>query len=293
VYLSRGDVIVAVREARVPVSDRGFLYGDAVFETLRTQDGGAPVHLGEHLARLRRSAGALGIEVPWSDPALEAILHRTHAATGYAETRLRVVVTRGEGSGLLDPIGAGEPLLVVIAAELVLPTPEAYAAGVSAICVDAVRCGSGLVAPFVKCTPYLTSIQALRQARAGGATEAIFSTVDGAAAEGATSNLFLIRGGEVVTPGLDQGILPGIVRASLLRLLPTVGISCHERRVPLDELRDADELFLTSSVRGVMAITRLDGRPVGPAQEGPLTTRIRHLSSRAASSRAVSPRAGA
>lgn len=277
IYLSTAGRPLDPDAARVPVLDRGFLFGDGVFETLRTA-GGCPVLWRPHLARLRRSAAGIGFEVPWTDAELRAAADATHHATRNDDSVLRIVVTRGSGPLMLDPRRARDPLLVILALPLALPDEASYLQGLRARIVDLTRVPASALDPALKTANYLPNIQALRQASAAGDDDAILVNLAGRIAEGATSNVFAVIAGALRTPPLSEGILPGITRAAVLARAEHLGIPAAEAPLTPDELRAADEVFLTSSVRGPIAVTALDGRPVGPGREGPVTARIRrHL----------------
>ncbi len=272
VYLSTAGRPLEPGEATVSVFDRGFLYGDSVYETMRTA-GGHAVEMTRHLDRLRRSAAGIGLEIPFSDAALRAAIAETHAATGNPDSYVRVMVTRGAGPLQLDPRVSASPVLVVLVQELKLPTPAMYAAGLSVRIVDVHKISARSLDPSLKTGNYLNSIQALRQAAASAAEDAIMCNAAGHVAEGATSNVFMVKEGRVITPSLATGLLEGITRALVMRLAGDLGIACSEGVVWPDQVRAADELFLTSSVRGLMAVTTLDGQPLG-AGPGPLTRRL-------------------
>ena len=263
-----------IADARIPVTDRGFLFADSVFDTVRTY-GGAPFLLGDHLDRLRRSAAALSMPVPWSDEVLDEVVRETIAAQGFAgESSLRVVVTRGDGgSGLVFP-EPQRPRLVV----LCRPIPTGYAA----MGVD----GVGLVRPrehegkrgvlgHVKSGDYLDNVLALNEGRRSGGMEALMRGADDSWGEATTSNLFAVRGGRVITPGLDAGILPGITRALVMAVLADLGVACTERSLFDVDLDAADELFITSSLKEVMPAVRLDGHVLGDGAPGAVTRAVR------------------
>ena len=273
VYLSSAGRVLDPGEASVSVFDRGFLYGDSVYETLRTA-GGRPVELARHLDRLRRSALGIGLENPFDDAALRAAIAATHAASGNADSYVRVIVTRGTGPLMLDPRVSSSPLLVVLVQELRLPAPALYEAGLSVRIVDVHKISARSLDPTLKTGNYLNSIQALRQAAESAAEDAILCSPAGDVAEGATSNVFMVRAGELLTPALATGLLEGITRALVLALATELGIGWRETKIWPDELRAADEVFLTSSVRGAMPVTTLDGQRVGAGGVGPVTRRI-------------------
>lgn len=273
VYLSELGRPVPPEEAVVSVFDRGFLYGDSVYETMRTA-GGAPVELGRHLDRLRRSGEGIGLEIPFSDGEIAEAIASTHAATGNQESTIRLVVTRGGGPMVLDPRDARSPLMVVYVRELVLPTAQDYLRGLSAVIVDVHKTGRTLLDPSIKSGNYLNNILALRRASARSGEDAIMLGRHGEVAEGATSNVFMVKDHRLKTPDLEVGILPGITRQVVLELARDAGIEVGSTRIEPEELRAADEVFLTSSVRGIMPVTTLDGETVGGGEAGPLTRKL-------------------
>lgn len=276
VYLSTAGRPLDPAEAMISVFDRGFLYGDSVYETLRTA-GGHFVEMRRHLVRLRRSAAGIGLEIPFTDQELAEATRATCDATGNPDCYVRVVVTRGTGELGLDPRHAGVPLLVVVAKELKLAPAELYERGISAHIVDVRKISRRSLDPTLKTGNYLNSIQALRQATDNAAEDAIMLSVDGAVAEGATSNVFMVKDGAILTPSLKTGLLSGITRALICELARADGREVAEVTIWPDDLRAADEVFLTSSVRGPIAVTKLDGAPVGQGRVGPVTQRLSAL----------------
>lgn len=272
VYLSTAGRPLDPAEATVSVFDRGFLYGDSVYETLRTA-GGHPIEMTRHLQRLARSAAGIGLEIPFSDAELRAAVAETHAASGNPDSYVRIIVTRGTGPLQLDPRVTTTPLLVVLVQALVLPAPALYETGLAVRIVDVHKISARSLDPTLKTGNYLNSIQALRQAAAGAAEDAILCNAAGHVAEGASSNVFMVAGGELVTPSLETGLLEGITRALVFAMAAELGIPCREAVLLPDQLRAADEVFLTSSIRGPMPVTTLDGQRLGDGP-GPVTRRV-------------------
>jgi branched-subunit amino acid aminotransferase/4-amino-4-deoxychorismate lyase len=271
VYLSTVGAPVDPEDAKVSVFDRGFLYGDSVYETMRTAAGGKPVELARHLERLRRSGSGIGLTIPFSAEHLADVIARTHAAAGNDESYVRLIVTRGRGPIMLDPRQSGDPTLVVLVQPLELPARAMYERGLAVVIVAVDKAGGGLVDPEIKTGNYLNNIIALRRAIERGGEDAILCTSAGEVAEGATSNVFMVAGNELRTPDLRTGLLPGITRQVVCELAAEIGHPARESVVHPDELRAADEVFLTSSVRGIMPVTRLDGALVGAGTVGPIT----------------------
>lgn len=261
--------------ATISVFDRGFLYGDSVYEVMRTA-GGVPVDEEPHLERLARSAASIALAVPSRDE-LDHAISATLAAAGNDESYVRVVVTRGAGEVGLDIALADRPTSIVIVKPLVLPDAELYVSGVALQIVDVQRTSRRAVDPGVKSGNYLNNILALHEARRAGAYEALMCDARGRVAEGSTSNVFTVRGGSLITPALEVGLLAGITRMRVIELARGDGISVEERELTPDDVRGADEVFLTSSIRGVLPVARVDGRDVGRGAPGPVTRRVMEL----------------
>lgn len=266
-------VIHDEKTAVVPVFDRGFLYGDSVFETLRTS-GGKPVDGARHLERLARSAASLGF-APTPTEVVARELDAALAAAAHPESYVRVMLTRGEGPAGLDPALVGAPRRVIIVQPLHLPAPEVYERGVRAVVAALERVSARALDPSVKSGNYLNSILAVAEARARGADEAILCNPAGAIAEAAAANVFVVRAGRVQTPPLTAGILPGITRRRVLELCAQAGLAADEVDLAPEALRGADEAFLTSSIRGLVPVTTVDDRAVGSGRPGPVTLELR------------------
>lgn len=267
---------VDAAEARVPVFDRGFLYGDSVYEVTRAFSNVA-FALDEHLDRLERSAASLVMHTP-PRAAIRAAVVETLAASKLDDAYIRIVVTRGAGEIALDPAAADEPRLVVIVRPPKLPPPEAYRDGVEVAIVGRTRYAPGVptstIDPQVKSGNYLGSVMAVAEARKRNAYEAILCDNVGRITEGSSSNFFVARGGWVTTPPLSVGLLEGITRRKVMQLFAQEKIRCAEQPLWPIDLQGADEAFLTSSVRGVVPIARVDGAPVGDGKPGPITRRV-------------------
>ncbi|HXI57838.1 MAG TPA: aminotransferase class IV [Polyangia bacterium] len=271
VYL--GGRVCLPEEAKISVFDRGFLYGDSVYETIGTAYGRL-FAADEHLARLERSAQRIGL-VPPPRTEIARAIGETVAAAANPESRIRVILTRGTGKLDLDPAAALDTQLVVIVFPLGPPTPEMYAKGVVVSIVSIARNSPRAIDPAVKSGNYLNNVLALGEARRRfGAYEAILCAADGGVAEGASSNVFLVSGGVVATPSSEVGILDGITRAKVIELCRQNGIPIEERRISPEQLREADEAFITSATRGVLPVTRIDDQPLANGRPGPITRRL-------------------
>lgn len=260
----------APETARISVFDRGFLYGDSIYEVMRTANG-RPVDRDAHLGRLRGSGEAIALSIP-PEERLRAAIDETLASAENEESYLRVIVTRGAGELGLEPDLADEPTTIVVARPLRLPRRELYERGASIRIVGVQRTPRSAVDPAVKSGNYLNNIMALAEAKRGGADEAVMCDAGGRIAEGASSNLFAVRGGALYTPALEIGILAGITRQRVLELAAEDGLRAEEGALTPQEVREADEVFITSSIRGVLPIGRVDERE--KAAPGPVTSRI-------------------
>ena len=271
-FASVDGVITPAPEARVSVLDNGFTFGDAVYETLRTY-GGRPFHLDRHLHRLRASAGRLRIATG-EDAAfvrrLEALLERADNVESY----IRIIVSRGVGeiSYRFDRVHGPTVVMVVKPYE---PLPETcYTAGVPVVLSSFRRNSPRALDPAIKSCNLLNNVLAVQEAQDKGAMEPILLNDTGEVAEGAGSNVFHVEGGTVFTPPLEAGILPGVTRAVVLELCSALGVPFAEEPVAVKDLLSADEAFLTSTLKEVVPVASVDGRPVGTGRPGPLTLRL-------------------
>ena len=281
-------VLLPPAEARISVFDRGFLHGDSVYEVVRTY-GGRPFELGAHLARLRHSAERIGLSPKWGSARVEEELARTlEAARGgdapdpdaapwnVGERYLRVVMTRGAGEIGLDPALAEDPIALVIAQPLVGPPRRAWIEGLRVAVVGVRRAAPEAIDPSAKTGAHLPHVLAVREARAAGAHEALLLDARGAVTEGSSSNVFAVRGGRVVTPPLAAGILEGVTRGLVLRIAGEIGVPAAEVPLRPEDLEEADEVFITSTVREIVPVTRIGDIPVGSGRPGPVTARLHH-----------------
>ncbi len=279
---------VARDDAKVSVYDRGFLYGDSVFEVIRTY-AGRPFGLSEHVARLHRSAAKIVMDLPWTERELHDEIAAAVRDAGFAEAYVRVVVTRGVGQLGLDPDLGGTPLRVVMVHPLTLPPPPVYRDGVAVHVVESFRATDGTSAEGAKSSNYLANLLALREAKRAGAYEPLFvlraagDRLDEAEVlEGGTSNVFAVfraPGGRkiLVTPP-ERRILGGITRRHVLEAAPSAGFEVRVEPIRLERFCAADELFLTSTVREIVSIVRVlcDGGStiVGTGAPGPATREL-------------------
>jgi len=265
--------VVDSDEARVSVFDRGFLYGDSVFEVYRTY-AGIPFAEMEHLERLARSAARIMIPMPVSVETLSSEVRATLDAAGEGDWYVRVIVTRGTGPLTYDPTTASAPLRVIIAAPVSVPPAERYERGIAVALLEASRPTDDARAAGAKASNYLANLLAVHEANQKGAQEALMLGRDGQILEGASSNLFIVKDGKVRTPEPQPGILVGITRATVIAAAAEEGIEVEEGEVRPEDLYGADEAFLTSSIREVMPVVSAEGRTIGSGVPGPVTKRL-------------------
>ena len=268
--------------AAISVFDHGFLYGEGVYETLRTYNG-QPFLFDRHMQRLRKSAGMLALGVPLTDRDIDARFRDTMRAaglgdsgssTGSAQAReayIRILVTRGIGELTYDPAATPTPSIVVIVKPHVDPPAEVFDRGVAVSLVPIVRNHPGSVNPLIKSNNLLNNALAMQEAFRRGGYEGVMRNYKGELAECTQSNLFIVKDGAALTPPIDAGLLPGITRAFLFEVGQEIGVPVREAVLRDADLLGADESFLTSTTREVVPIVRVDDRTIGAGKPWPVT----------------------
>lgn len=260
--------LLTADEARIDPADRGFLLGDGLFETMRLRDGRA-LRLAAHLARLRAGAAVLGLPIPYDDDGLAAGLAALIAAAGAGEGSLRLTVSRGPGQRGLPPPADPTPTVLMTLGGLAPETPAHL------VVATVTRRNEHSPLSQIKSLNYLDNILARMEAQRAGADDALMLNTAGRVAESTVANVFWVKDGQVFTPPLTEGALPGVRRAAIMAALPVVARAVVERAVAADELRGADEVFLANSL-SVRPVATLDGRPVGWSA-GDVTAQARGL----------------
>ncbi|MCA8978246.1 MAG: aminotransferase class IV [Planctomycetes bacterium] len=263
--------ILPESEAHIPVLDRGFLFGDSVYEVTRTR-GLLPFAWPEHFERLRSSADAIQLDLDLAEAEVARRVAATLAAADHGDSYVRIIVTRGTGTS--PNIGLdhapGPPRWVI----LVRPAPELSGKPARLAIVQRLRNDRRALDPATKSGNYLNNLLALAEARSQGATDCLMANADGNITEGATSNFFARIGGVWCTPPLQAGILAGVTRRLLLELLAELGERVDERNLLPADVRGAEELFLSSTLRDVAPVTHIDGAPLHDGNPGPHTARL-------------------
>jgi len=263
---------VPMAEARVSALDAGLLLGAGLFETLRTY-GGRPFRLGAHLTRLRDSGQVLRIFVTETDDQVAEVIDRLVEANGVPDARLRITATRGALDASLEDDEAPPATLLVTAGPMTPYPAEFYTSGVTVVVSDICVNESDLTT-YHKVTAYMANLLALRDAHRGRAAEAIRFNTKNRLAEGAISNVFLVRDGRLLTPPVEEGLLPGITRAAVLELAAEVYVPAEQRALAVHDLLDADEVFLTNSIMEIMPVARVEAREIGRGKPGPVTAKL-------------------
>ena len=264
--------ISAEHEALISVFDHGFLYGEGIYETLRTYDGRLFLY-DRHMRRLRNSAQLIDLPVPFTDEALAEQVRDTMTAAKLdgEEAYVRVLVTRGVGDLTYDLRATPKPSWIIIVKALVAPPADIYESGVKVVLVDIVRNHPQSVNPMIKSNNLMNQALAVQQALKCGAFEAVMRNYRGELAECATSNLFIVRENIALTPPIECGLLPGITREFVLEIGREVGVEMREQILHDDDLLGANEAFLTSTTREVLPIVAVDERKVGDGSPGVVT----------------------
>jgi branched-chain amino acid aminotransferase len=263
--------------AVVSVYDHGLLYGDGVFEGIRLYNGNIFKNA-EHLRRLYDSARSIRLDIPLPIDQMKSVLHE--CVQNYIKTNnlkdayIRLVVTRGAGDLGIDPRKSAKPSVIIIIDKINIYPPETYQKGMAVITSSVIRNHPNACPPRIKSLNYLNNILAKIEANDAGVPEAIMLNHNGNVAECTADNVFIIRGGQVQTPGTSEGILEGVTRQTVIELCAKHDIPLVEKTLQRHDLYIADECFLTGTGAEVVPVTKIDGRLVGTGEPGPFTRKI-------------------
>lgn len=261
-------------DAKVSVFDHGFLYGDGVFEGIRAYDGRVFM-LNEHINRLFASMNAISIEPQWTREAVCELVLESLRVNNLKDAYIRLVVSRGYGDLGLDMRKCPKPSIVIIADKIQLYPEEYYQKGLSVATVSIRRPMPDMLNPNIKSLNYLNNIMARAEAARQGAQEALLLNANGYVSECSGDNIFYIKDGKAYTPPVYAGILEGITRDAVIKLLgERMGMKVEESLFTTFQLFSADEAFLTGTGAEVIAVTKLDGRPIGGGKCGALTMKL-------------------
>ena len=260
-------------DARLSVFDHGTLYGDGVFEGIRIYSGRI-FQCQTHVDRLFQSARKIRLPIEQTKAKIVEAMHETIAANDVSDGYIRLVVTRGAGTLGLDPFKCPKSGVFIIADSITMYPQEMYDNGMAVIIAKTVRVSANMLDPCIKSLNYLNNICAKIEAIDAGVAEAIMLNVKGNVAECTGENIFIVKDAQVITPGTDSGILVGVTRGVVMRLAKELGLTVIEQAITPDELRAADECFLTGTAAEVIAVTKIDEAPIGDGRVGEITTKL-------------------
>src|SRR5262245_17429703 len=259
--------------AKVSVYDHGFLYGDGVFEGMRSY-GGKVFRLKAHLERLWASAKAIWLKMPMSQEEMTKAVNETLATNGIKDGYIRLVVTRGAAALGLDPNKCSDPQVIIIADHIQLYPKEMYEKGLEIVTASTIRNHSAALSPRIKSLNYLNNIMAKIEGLQAGCVEALMLNAKGEVAECTGDNIFIVRKGVIQTPPTDAGILEGITRDAVIDLAAESKIPLQQNALTRHDIFIADECFLTGSAAEIIPVVKLDSRVIGDGKPGPITKKL-------------------
>ena len=256
--------------AKISVYDHGLLYGDGVFEGLRSY-GGKVFRLEAHLDRLWDSAKAILLTIPTSQESLAQAVNDTLAKNNIQDGYIRLIVTRGAGALGLDPNKCSDPQIIIITDHIQLYPKEFYEKGLAIVTASTIRNHSAALSPRIKSLNYLNNIMAKIEGLQAGCVEALMLNAQGEVAECTGDNIFLVKHGKLLTPPIDAGILIGITREAVIELARAAKLEVLENPLVKDDVYVADECFLTGSAAEIIPVIKVDSRVIGDGKPGPIT----------------------
>lgn len=271
--------ISPAHEAVVPVYDHGFVYGEGVYETLRTYNK-VPFLYDRHVRRLRQSARHIDLDVPFDDATLARWIQDTVDAAAKAdgtvseEWYIRILLTRGVGELSYDIKATPTPSLIIIVKPNDEPPARMTTDGIRISLVDILRNHPGSVSPIIKSNNLLNNALAMQAAYRRGGEEGLMCNYRGELSECSQSNFFMVRGGVAITPKSAAGLLEGVTRAFLFEVGQDVGVPVRDEVLYPQDLDSADEAFITSTTRELSPVTRIDDRVIGSGKPGPITMKL-------------------
>ena len=265
---------VSEEEAKVSVFDHGLLYGDGVFEGIRSYNGKI-FKLDEHLKRLYNSAKGILLEIPLGFSELKEATIQTVRTNKLKDSYIRIVVTRGVGDLGLDPNKCKIPTLFIIASKIQLYPEVVYEKGIDVVAVATRRNANESINPAIKSLNYLNNILAKIEANNAGATEGIILNQDGFVSEGTGENIFIVKGDTLSTPPVSVGTLEGITRDIVMELGKNIGLKVKEDNITRYDIYTCEEMFLTGTAAEIVPVVKVDGRIIGSAKPGKITKKIR------------------
>lgn len=261
---------VKKEDAKVSVYDHGFLYGDGVFEGIRSYNGNV-FRLEEHLERLYDSAKSIMLEIPYTFEEMTSLVVETLRQNQLKDAYIRLIVSRGVGNLGIDPQTCSKPSVIVIAEALSLFPKVLYEKGIEIVSVATRRNRSDVLSPKVKSLNYMNNILVKIEANLAGVSEALMLNDQGYVAEGSADNIFIVRKNKLLTPPGYVGALEGITRNAIMEVAAEKGYDMQEGVFTRHDVYVADEVFLTGTAAEVIAVVKVDGRVIGEGTPGPVT----------------------
>jgi branched-chain amino acid aminotransferase len=263
--------IAPADQAVVPVYDHGFVYGEGVYETLRTYNR-VPFLYDRHVRRLRQSAERLRLDVPFDDATLHGWIEQTIGAAGdLREAYIRILLTRGVGDLNYDPKSTPKPTTVIIVKPFEAPPARVVNDGIRISLVEMLRNHPKSVNPLIKSNNLLNNALAMQAAYRSGAEEGLMCNYRGELTECSQANFFMVRAGAALTPKSEAGLLEGVTRAFLFEIGREIGVDVREETLYPKDLETADEMFITSTTRELSPVVQVDDRTVGSGKPGSVT----------------------
>ena len=260
-------------EAKVSVFDHGLLYGDGVFEGIRSYNGRV-FKLDEHLERLYDSAKSIMLQIPIPIETMKETVLETLRRNHLTESYIRLVVTRGVGDLGLDPDKCPKPSIIIIADKIALYPQKFYEDGLEIVTVSVRRNYAEAINPRIKSLNYLNNILAKIEGKQSGAEEVLMLNAEGYVVECSGDNIFWVKNDVLVTPPVHMGILEGVTRNSVIDLARDAGMQVEERVFTRHDLYIADECFLTGTAAEVIPVVKIDRRAIGDGQPGKVTEKL-------------------
>lgn len=263
----------AKEDAKISVFDHGLLYGDGVFEGMRSYNGKV-FREHDHLIRLYESARAINLTIPMSIEEMAAAVRQTLDINNIVDGYIRLIVTRGAGNLGLDPYQCPKASVIIIADKITLYPAKFYEEGLEIVTASTIRNHPAALNPRIKSLNYLNNILAKMEGLRAGCVEALMLNSKGEVAECTGDNIFLIKRGEVFTPSIDAGILDGITRQAVIELAESNGLKVNQCSLTRHDVYVADECFLTGSAAEVIPVIKIDERPIGDGKVGEVTKKL-------------------
>ncbi len=260
-------------DAKISVLDRGFLFGDSIYEVTDAKDG-KPHFMTEHLERLWESARKIDMEIPFTTDHIRLEVNKALEKLNEERAYIRIIITRGIGEISLSAKSAQNHNLVIITKKLKKNPDWWYEKGVEVIIAKTKRTAPDSIDPSIKSGNYLNNVMAHNEAVKKGAFDAIMLNHEDQITEGTTSNIWIVKNEVFITPPIQAGILEGITRKALLYLLKNTNFSVKEKPISQKELLEADEAFLTSSTRKIVPIIKIDNQTIGSGKPGQYTLNL-------------------